>query len=611
MERVIIDVTTGHDCVPGSLRDAIQKANSNKNKLTLIHIKACFKENILLTEGELNVQSNIKIVNQSNRNITITAKKPNNRIFNVGSSVKSMEITGSKKYTVILCDGKSTTNGGAINISSPTSLLTLKHVVVCGNSAKKFGGGIYTQGSVMLVSSKIDCNQAELQGGGIWSGQQITAIKSSVDKNKILVPDASSGGGGVFIDNGNVILNQSSVSGNNVAYDLILKKGGSGGGMIVMAGSIYIQNNSHVDENMAYNAGGVQQGIGNVYLSNKSTCNKNESFNSSIAAGGGGVTITMGTVFLSNSEICDNITKGMYSGGIVSLVGDVSLSNHSLIMRNVNRGPGGGIAVNVGTVTVDSNSHVSENTGASLGGGIVCFTPAPAHISITNNSHVSKNILTNAQTIRQTIDAFIRVVTKHLADQTAQAKLSGGAGSKTFTDNVPIILSQLSIIDKKLKNLPINNIGVGENIAGGAIASLLNGQINVDHSFVDENFSGKTVDKKNTPFNAFGGSIFGFLSKVNVQHSSICGNTSLSSGGGLWVSSGLNMSDSKVSKNKIISKGNGGGIFNTGNETCTLIDNIISENVASGDGGGIFSTNPFIDYNNKIIHNEPNNIVLL
>src|SRR5207244_2270120 len=150
-------------------------------------------------------------------------------------------------------------------------------------------------------------------------------------------------------------------------------------------------------------------GLGNVYLTNKRSANKNMSYNRATgSAGGGGVTITMGTVYVSDSEISNNKTFGMYSGGIVSLIGDTIVTN-SRIMGNTNNGQGGGIAANIGKIKLHS-STVSSNIGASLGGAIANFSPSPGIIEITGKSFVTNNILTNGQTIKQTIESFLDVI---------------------------------------------------------------------------------------------------------------------------------------------------------------------------------------------------------
>lgn len=616
-------VLTNKDSGNGSLRDAIEQANYLYKKradvVTTILIKPAVGDQIKLTSGELQVASNIEIINQTNKTLTISAGAASQRIFNVSAPSQFVSIRSPKNQSIILCNGQSETNGGAINVTSTNHTLVLTNVTVCNNASAALGGGIFTLGRVTCIKCLVQCNSAAQQGGGIWSAQGVTLIESKIQKNQIVIADDSNGGGGVYVDNGDCLLSDSLVTHNQVAYDLSIPAGGSGGGIVTVKGTLYVQNDSHVDCNSAYNSAGIQQGIGNVYLTNQSSANANQSFNSATAAGGGGITITMGTVYLSHSEICDNRTVGMFSGGIVTLVGDVVLSNHSKIMRNTNRGPGGGIAVNIGAVTIDLHSWVCENTGASLGGGIVSFSPNGGAISVSGNSRVCNNTLTNAQTIAQTFAAFFTVISENLTAQNKQAALSeasgGGSGGKQLAAAIPALLTQLTNVQNALNALPIDQLigptKPGNVIAGGGIASVLSSEILIENSRVEHNFSGQDVLVDNSPFTALAGGIFGLGAKISLQQSNVNRNSCLSSGGGVWSGSGLNVSDSHISQNRITRNGNGGGIFNAATSRATLINSEITENrIAIGRGGGIYSIEPFIDYKTQIIHNKPDNVYL-
>lgn len=614
MSKETIYVTTSLDLGPGSLREAINQANLHLDQVTKIIIKPCVGNHIKLTTGELKIVSDIKLLNNTGGNLTISSETVDQRIFNISQASKLLSIKSSKGNKIILNNGRTNLlepNGGAIYIkSSSTHELLLNDVTISNNEAIGSGGGIYTSGRVTMVSSSIKNNKAGAQGGGIWSALGVVAIKSNIKGNKVTIVDDSSGGGGIYVDNGDCLLNESSIVNNHVAYDLLRLIGGSGGGLIVVAGTIYIQNNSHVDHNTAYNSAGIQEGVGNIYITNNSSANDNQSFNSGNgSSGGGGVTMTLGTVYISNSEVCDNKTVGMYSGGIVTLIGSVIVNSQSKISRNSNRGPGGGIAVNLGSIVVDSQSYVCGNMGASLGGGIVCFTPNPGTIAISKGSHVSDNILTNAQTIAQTFESFLFVLIKYLTAQDKQARLNGGGGATKFIEALPDIILQLTKLAVSLNDLPINEIGPANSIGGGGIACLSTTEIIVNNSHIENNLSGQCVDETNYPFTAVGGGIFGFNSKINIQLSEIKNNTSLSSGTGIWSGYGLNVSNSQIIKNKMKNEGNGGGIFNGRSSLMTLIDTKISDNVAKGLGGGVYSVLPFIEYHNEIINNKPNNLL--
>lgn len=626
----IFYVRTSKDSIPGSLRDAINQANLLT--FSKIIIKSSVGNYIKLKNGELNISSNIKLINQTGNDLTICSKC-NQRIFHISSSSQLFKISSSDNKKTILSNGKSDTNGGAIYVEPSTHQLILKNVVIINNTVVLYGGGIYSNGYITLISSCVESNQAGSQGGGIWSGKEIILQHSTVSKNKILIPNENSGGGGIYVDNGNCVLNASSVVNNKVAYDTNIG-GGSGGGIIVMVGSIYVQNNSHVDNNSAFNSGGIQEGQGDVYVINESSVNQNQSFNQvQGAAGGGGITMIFGNVYISNSQVCDNKTKGMYSGGIVTIIGDVNVIEHSKIMRNSNNGPGGGIAVNLGTVTIN-NSYVSNNTGASLGGGIVNFTPSPGFISISGNSEVSNNYLTNAETIAQTIEIFLEVITNNLSSIGKQSSQNGSSGA-IILQLIPDIIQQLLPISDALKAIITNKIGIGNLIGGGGIACLLSTNIKIDNSCIMNNYAGKNVSSDNFPFSSYGGGILAFESQIILLNTEISNNTTLSSGGGIWSNNSINANNSNIIKNNIkhdgqgggiyinsdgvttlintninynFSKNNGGGIYNNGK--LSLILSEIKKNKAKVTGGGIYSNKSLINIDTKIIENYPNNIII-
>lgn len=622
-----IYVTTGKDGIntKGSLRRAVLKVNLSLG--TIRQIIICTHERIILTGGEIIISSDVEIINGTCGDVTISAKEANSRIFFVTSN--DFKII-SPEDKIILKGGRSNANGGAIYVENAGNKTILQGVTIRKCTATRAGGAIYTMGELFLLSSNIISNSAGTQGGGIWSEKDVTLKGSNVIKNATTIPNKANGGGGIFVDGGNCTLDCSVVSRNSVAYILGVG-GGSGGGIVVLSGSIAVQNNSHVDYNTAYNAGGIQEGIGNVTVSNGSSVSHNESFNDSTgSAGGGGITITLGVVSISASKISHNKTKGMYSGGIVSLVGDVLVTNGSKICSNSNRGPGGGIATNVGSVIIDS-STICRNVGASLGGGIVSFIPSPGFISLTH-SKVIDNVLTNAETIRQTIAAFIDVITENLSDIGSQASESGGAGGQAFIAKIPDIIAQVAVIKAKLDQL---NIYTGNVIGGGGIACLLPTFVTIDDSIISRNFAGKMVtdEASNYPFNAFGGGIFSFGGELSINDTEIEANRSTSEAGGILSKSKLTLTRSKISCNASVD--HAGGLLNDVDGKATLVDTIVQQNIVDkngggivnrGDlelisskvinniagitGGGVFSNGEFLHVDTDITNNKPNNVII-
>lgn len=386
-------------------------------------------------------------------------------------------------------------------------------------------------------------------------------------------------------------MTKSTVSHNKVAFSNI---GGSGGGVVIMTGDLYVQNHSHVDDNEAFDSGGIQMGQGNIYLTNGSTASRNKSFDTvQGSGGGGGITIVKGNVFLYHGRITDNQTVGMYSAGIVSLVGDVTVE-HSKIMNNANKGPGGGVALNIGNFS-SHVSVISGNAGASLGGGVVTFTPG-SYVYM-NATKIANNKLTNAETIGQTIKAFISVITKNLDNTSQQAKESNGKGSQSLLQILPGILEKLTLnfqeIQEKIKFL--------HDIAGCGVASLLSAKITLINSNIENNTFEK-VSNENVPFSCLGGGIFNHDGSIDVDNSNIINNKA-HDGGGIWSKSNMNLTKATISQNSAI---NGGGIYNE--NTATIIDSTIEKNVAEEKGGGVFNRGNLTLISSKVIENNPEQI---
>jgi len=621
MTKNIICVTNSTDSEPGSLRDAIIKANVND--ITTIIIKDI--DQIILTTGELLVTSDIKIISKTNLVISTSG----NRLFHILPSVNTFEMIGNCKSTIVLSGGTAD-YGGAIFNESKASDLTLKNVIIRDNIATIIGGGICSFGDVALTSCIIKSNQAGSQGAGIYCAKNLDLVTTKIIKNKVTDINSNNAGAGVYVDYGTCNMLDSSISKNEVAYNI--STGGSGGGLVVMVGDIYLKN-SHIDDNSAFNSGGIQAGKSNIFITSNSTINCNQSFTTEIGAGGGGIVIVEGSVYVSEGEISHNKTVGMYSGGIVTLVADVIIQN-SKIEGNSNRGPGGAIAINVGNLTILSSS-ICKNTGASLGGAIVSFSPSGA-ISISDTK-ICGNFLTNAQTISQTIEAFLRIVTQSLASIASQA-LAGPSttGGAILVALIPSIINQITAISDKLNILPtFNNL-----IAGGAIASLLITPINIQNSTVCHNFAGENVSKTNSPFSSAGG-IFGYGSSITVQNSKIMENSVLTEGAGFWCGTSLNANHVEIEENIILDTDTkdeqfGGGIFNSANSSATLTNtkincNVVKNGIAGGIynlgklslftskvednkarlAGGVYSANEFLNFDDCIKNNKPDNIVIV
>jgi uncharacterized repeat protein (TIGR01451 family)/CSLREA domain-containing protein len=149
---------------------------------------------------------------------------------------------------------------------------TISDVTITGgNPTSGSGGGINSNGKLLLEGSTIILNVTPGDGGGIFAGggAVTTIIGSTISNNT-----ASTGGGGIFILSGNTSIDNSTISGNTA--------NGLGGG---------IQFDSSVD----------------ILIINNSTIAGNTA---STTKNGGGLGIQNGQVKLRNTIIADNTAGG-------------------------------------------------------------------------------------------------------------------------------------------------------------------------------------------------------------------------------------------------------------------------------------------------------------
>jgi hypothetical protein len=517
--------------VPGSLRWAVAQANLTRNQGSLVAITPAVQSPITLHAGELQIRSSLTIENASGAPLTIQQGTPNARIFHVVANPRTTAviITGlSATSSLTLTGGQvANGNGGGILVDNPQNFLTLAYVNVVGNSAAQVNNPqLGTKGN----------------GGGVYSSGTVTLDHTSVSFNSANGPNAASGhAGGVYTDQGVTLVA------------------------------------SHVDSNFARNAAGILNVFGSVEVLDGSTVNNNTSDGNSFKTGdfgGGGIGEMAGNVIVSGSQVSNNKTVGMYSGGIVLLLGGVTVTNGSQIDGNTNNGPGGGIAANFeGPVTISHGSQVDGNTGAGLGGGIVNFSETFG-ISVTDQSEVAGNTLTNAEDSAATGG----LISVGLDPTVSRPFVSGGRGDAVLKAALQLFVNacaqRAALLGQAVAALP----GKGSVEVGGGISSVLAGPIEIagNSNISDNHFANVT---SSLPAIGVGGGVFANLGPITIDGSTVSGNDATGDGGGIWNGHSLIISNSTVAQNHAALSG--GGIFNRGvfSSINTITDNNSPDNI--------------------------------
>ncbi len=287
--------------------------------------------------------------------LTVDASQKS-RVFYVSGretevSIRGLNVTGGKDHS-----------GGGVYVDS--SALVLIDVVVHGNSALVYGGGLYNRaGNVIMTGVNVEGNSGG-NGGGIYNASG-TLSMTNVDVRG----NSGSNGGGVYNTSGTLVLTDVSICENSISGMFCY-----GGGIYNSAGSLTLvdaeisQNTSTAFGSTSYGAssygGGVYQHSG-VLKMRSSDITKNSIFSSRYKASsyGGGIYYNSGELILKEVKIRGNTISA--SGAHASTRGGgIFCNSYEFYMANsqVSHNIGGGIYVNAtGDIEV-VNSTVCQNS---------------------------------------------------------------------------------------------------------------------------------------------------------------------------------------------------------------------------------------------------------
>lgn len=148
-------------------------------------------------------------------------------IYNQGTlTMTGCEVEDSDALDI----GASGDGGGLYNYSSGTATLT--EVVFRRNTAATDGGAIFNLGSLSLIDSWLDDNEAGDEGGGLWSGVEANLTRVTVSRN-VCSPPLGNEGGGINAQ-GTLTLTNVTIHSNTT--------GGVGGGLFLEFGTFGLVN---------------------------------------------------------------------------------------------------------------------------------------------------------------------------------------------------------------------------------------------------------------------------------------------------------------------------------------------------------------------------------
>lgn len=251
-----------------------------------------------------------------------------------------------------------------------------------GNEAQLDGGGLRA-GPLQWVTGEVENNQAARNGGGVY----IIGLSASSDLTSLQVTDNHAGnhGGGLFIQNGEVVFFKGGVQDNDAALDgggifnrgeLTLSLSGvdhndslrNGAGIFNgLVGTLVVADGTNVDFNVSQADGAGIYNLGDATVSSSASVSNNT------AMGAGGGIFNNGDLACVGCWLNDNVAAR--GGGLDNQSLGVALMSASCqIRRNqVGAGIGGGVANRGGTVSINT-CDTSFNV-AARGAGVFS-TPA-------------------------------------------------------------------------------------------------------------------------------------------------------------------------------------------------------------------------------------------
>ena len=613
------DVNPLGDLGDVSLREALGLANGSVGADTITFATSLTEggpASIRLTLGEFLVSDAVTISGPGVDLLTIDAQG-SSRIFNVDDFVEATQI--EVEISGLTLTGGEATDGGAI-LSRENLALTAS--TITGNTTQSTGGGVTNVGggTLTVTNSTISGNSTLFDGGGLWNDfGTLTVTGSTISGNT-----ANRDGGGLFNRDSTLTVTDSTISGNAANRD--------GGGLFNRDGTLTVTG-STISGNSANTAGGGLSNFSGELTVTGSTIVGNRSDADGNGSGSGGGIFThnasnftrlRNTIVAGNqtgfsgtaSDLAEKVVEGDSAYNLIGdpasaggLIHDVDgTGNHNFVGQD--DGSGGRELIDIATVlgplafnggptlthalragspaiNAGSSSEPNDQRGAPFlrddGGGVdigayerqtVATLPSPLVVT-TLDDELDANPLGDLGDVS-------------LREALGLANGSVGADTITFatsqTDGGPasirLTLGEFPVIDA----VTISGPGVDLlTIDAQGSSRIFNVDDFVEATQIEVEISGLALTGGQAND---GGAI---LSRENLAltASTITGNTTQSTGGGVTNVGGgtLTVTNSTISGNLTLY--DGGGLWNDFG-TLTVTDSTITGNTANHSGGGLF-----------------------
>lgn len=222
-----------------------------------------------------------------------------------------------------------------------------------GSDSDRFGGGLYTDNSTIIVTNcTISGNSAALHGGGMHSDSSIPQMSTCL----FIGNSAAEGGGGMRALRGSPTLSNCIFVANSAAW---------GGGLATLFANATMSN-CVFEGNSAESGGGLNNGGGNPTVTG---CTFSQ--NSARSLDGGGMyNINNISLSVTNSTFSGNTASGNGGGMLNQENGSLTVASCTFDGNTANSGGGMMNSSNGNSVLTDCT--FSENSVVGAGGGIYC-----------------------------------------------------------------------------------------------------------------------------------------------------------------------------------------------------------------------------------------------
>jgi hypothetical protein len=266
----------------------------------------------------------------------------------------------------VLQNNQNDGDGGAVYMYAGSTLLMSGGLIIGNTATNGSGGGIINFGNFTMSGGTITGNMS-YNGGGITNSDNGTFLMTG---GTISDNGAYLGGGVSLLSNNQMVMDGGSITHNHSEPYSVYATNEAGGGVYVSGTSRFVMNNGTVDDNTAYQGGGVFINGGNAtFVLNGGSVSHNHA---NLVYNPGGTFVAGGGVFVNgfleqNGGIIEGNDAVYYGGGVYVSNG----STYTMTGGNVNSNtaPYGGGVYNYRAEYMLDNGLLSGNH-ANYGGGV-------------------------------------------------------------------------------------------------------------------------------------------------------------------------------------------------------------------------------------------------